>query len=90
MTFRQHQRQIKQAVDKEKNTWIMNTASLAEKAVKDDRTRWDCIRKLQMTQAGRKPTRSNAIYDENDNLIKDTEETREGWFRHFQRVLNIN
>ena len=33
--FRQHQRQVKQAVDKAKDTWIMKTASIAEKTLKD-------------------------------------------------------
>ena len=58
-------------------------------AVKDGKTRCGCIRKLQMTQAGRRSTRTNTVYDENGVLLATPEETRGRWFRHFQDVLNL-
>ena len=47
-----HQRIVKCAVDAAKEEWIRKLASIAEKARKDGKQRWTCIRQLQMTHAG--------------------------------------
>ena len=76
-------------MDKGKEAWIMKTATLAETAVKNGQTRWDCIRKLQMVHAGRRAIRNSTVYDENGLLITNPKELQGRWFRHFQKVLNL-
>ena len=60
-----------------------------EKAVKDGRTRWQSIRKLQMAHTGRRPSRTTAILKEDGELTKSPEEVRSRWKRHFSKILNI-
>ena len=45
--FRKHQRTVKCAVDAAKEEWISELANIAEKARKDGKQRWTCIRQLQ-------------------------------------------
>lgn len=80
--FRKHQRKVKVAVDKAKEEWITRTAQEGEKAVKDGRTRWKSIRKLQMAHAGRRPSRPTAVLKEDGELTKTPEQVRSCWHRH--------
>ena len=49
--FRQQQRTVNRAVDKAKEEWIRRVAMEGEAAVKDGRTRWESIRKVQQEDA---------------------------------------
>ena len=60
--------QSKESVEKVK------TATLAETAAKNGRTRWDCIRKLQMVHSGRRSIRNSTVYDKNGLLITNPKE----------------
>ena len=59
------------------------------KAGKDGRVRWNCIRKLQVIHAGRKPTRPSVVLEEDRVLTADLDEVKSRWHRHFTRLLNI-
>ena len=85
--FRKQQRTVKLAVDKAKEEWIKHIASEGEKEKKDGRTRWNNIRKLQMTYAGQRPSRSTAVLKEDGELKKNPAEVRSRWYRHFSNVL---
>ena len=87
--FRRHQRAVKHAVDSAKEKWICKVAEEAERAKTDGRTRWASIRHLQMTYAGRRPTRHTAIQKENGEITRSPEEVRTRWWEHFNRVLNV-
>jgi len=64
-------------------------ATAGEEAVKDGRTRWDCIRKLQRVHCGRRPVRPTAILKNDGQLTKGPEEVLERWYQHFRKVLNL-
>ena len=57
----------------------------SEEAVKNGRTRWDCICKLQRVFAGRKPLRPTAILKNDSQLTKGPEEVLEDWHQHFKK-----
>jgi len=50
--FRRAQRRVKKVIDKAKEDWILSVAKEAEAAVKDGKTHWECIRRLQQAHAG--------------------------------------
>ena len=50
--FRQRQRIVKRAVDKVREHWIRRVAMEGEVAVKDGKTRWECIRKCNKYMLG--------------------------------------
>ena len=87
--FRKHQRTVKCAVDAAKEEWISELANIAEKARKDGKQRWTCIRQLQMTHAGRRPTRPTAMWKENGEVTRSPEEVKQRWHDHFNNVLNV-
>ena len=87
--FRKRQRAVKKAVCKAKEDWICRVASEGEAAVKDGRARWDCIRRLQQTHAGRRPTRPTAILKEDGVLTQGEKEVAARWYQHFMKVRNI-
>ena len=72
--FQKHQRIVKCAVDAAKEEWISKLASVAEKARKDGKERWTCIRQLQMTHAGHRPTRPAALWKENGEMTRSPTE----------------
>ena len=45
-------------------------AKEGEAAVRDGKTRWEGVRKLQQVHAGRRSTRPNAVRKENGELTK--------------------
>ena len=63
--FRQQQRKVKRAVDQAREYWIRRVALEGEAAVKDGKTRWDCIRRLQQAYAG-----PSAVRKENGDLTR--------------------
>ena len=87
--FRRQQRMVKEAVQSAKEKWILRVASEGEKAGKDGRTRWNCIKKLQLTHAGRRPTKSCVVLKEDGVPTAGPEEVRSRWHRHFSRLLNV-
>ena len=87
--FRRCQRKVKRAVDAAKEEWISKVASEAEKAKKDGRQRWTCVRQLQMAYRGRGPRRPAALLKENGELTKSPDEVVSRWHRHFSSILNI-
>ena len=74
--FRQHQRVVKAAVDTAKEEYVCRTAREAEKAAKDGRTRWNSIRKLQITHVGHRPNRPSAVLKENGDLTNGPDEVK--------------
>ena len=87
--FRRQQRVVKEAIQSAKEKWSLRVASEGEKASKDGRTRWKCIRKLQLTHAGRRPAKPCAVLKEDGVLTASPAEVRLRWHRHFSRLLNI-
>lgn len=87
--FRRHQRLVKRAVDKAKEDWICRIAKEAEAAVKDGRTRWDRVRRLQQTHAGRRSIKPSSVWKEDGTLTQGNEELTKRWSQHFLKVLNI-
>ena len=80
---------MKKAVDKAKEEWVCRVATEGEEAVKDGRTRWKCIRKLQQAHAGRKPIRHRAIMKDNGELTQGPLEVLSQWHQHSCRLLNV-
>ena len=70
------QRKVKAAIDEAKEEWVCRTVCEAAKAVNNGRTRWSCIRKLQVTHAGRRPARPTAVLKENGELMKGPDEVK--------------
>ena len=87
--FWKHETTVKCAVDAAKEEWISELANIAEKARKDGKQRWTCIRQLQMTHAGRRPTRPTAMWKENGEVTRSPEEVQQRWHDHFNDVLNV-
>ena len=86
--FRQAQRRVKKAVDRAKEDWILNVAREAEEAVKDGRTRWVCIRRLQQAYAGRRPCIPRAVRKNDGELTDGPSEVLQRWYQHFSNLLN--
>jgi len=73
-TFRRLQCIVQKAVSKAKREWILKVATEGEEAVKDGRTTWDCMRKLQRVHGGRRPVRQTAVLKDDGQLTKGPEE----------------
>ena len=87
--FRKLQCLVQKAVSNVKREWILKVATEGEEAVKDGKTRWDCIRKLQRVYAGRRPVRPTVILKSDGQLTKGPGEVLERWYQHFRKVLNV-
>ena len=87
--FRRQQRVVKSAVDRAKEEWMRKVTSDAEKAKKDGKLRWRCIRQLQMTHIGRRPRRPTALMREDGQLTGGPQEVKQRWHDHFMKILNI-
>ena len=87
--FRRHQRIVKKAVDEAKEAWINAMSMEAVCAGKNERRRWESIRKLQLAHAGRRPSRPTRLCKMDGNLTSGPEEVKLTWHEHFSRVLNI-
>ena len=86
--FRQQQRKVKKAVDRAKEVWIRKVAQEGEAAKKDGRTRWECIKRLQQSHAGRRPARPSAVKKEDRELAQGPSDVMERWHQHFSNLLN--
>ena len=64
-------------------------ADEAEKARKDGRQRWACVRKLQMIHRGRRPQRPSVLLKESGETTANPDEIRKQWQQHFNEILNI-
>ena len=64
-------------------------ATEGEEAVKDGRTKWEYLCKLQRVYAGRRPVRATKILKNDGQLTKGPEEVLEHWYQHFRKVLNV-
>jgi len=64
-------------------------ATEGDEAVKDGRTRWGCIHKLQRVHGGRRPVRPTAILKDDGQLTNVPEEVLDCWYQNFIRVLNV-
>ena len=63
-------------------------AKEGETAVRDGRTRWESVQKLQQIHVGRRPTRPNAVRKENGELTQGPMEVLQRWHQHFSKLLN--
>ena len=59
-----------------------------EAAVKDEKTRWECIRRLQQAHAGRRPIMPSAVRKEDWELTQGQEKLLQRWHQHFSKILN--
>ena len=59
-----------------------------EAAVKDGKTRWESVRKLQQVHAGCRPTRPSAVRKEDGELTQGPTEVLQRWHQHFRKLLN--
>ena len=76
---------MKSVVD---DAWIRKTVKEADKAKKDGKQRWKCVRQLQTAFIGRRPARSSHVRKPGGKLPSEPEETRMMWYDHFSRILN--
>ena len=60
----------------------------AEEAVKDGRTRWVCIRRLQQAYAGSRPCIPRAVRKNDGELTNGPSEVLQRWHQHFSNLLN--
>ena len=67
----------------------MKVATEGEEAVKDGKTRWDCIRKFQRVHGRRRSVRSSAVLKDDGQLIEGPEEVHDRWYQRFKKVLNV-
>ena len=88
-SFRQLQRKVKRAVDEARESWIAKVAADGEAAVKDGKTRWESIRKLQRAFSGRKSVRPSAVKKLNGELAEGEAEVLQRWQQHFATLLNV-
>ena len=88
-SFRQLQRKVKRAVDEARESWIAKVAADGEAAVKDGKTRWESIRKLQRAFGGRKSVRPSAVKKLNGELAEGEAEVLQRWQQHFATLLNV-
>ena len=79
---------LKRAVDKARENWIKRVALEGEAAVKDGKTRWESIRRLQQAHAGRRATRSNAVRKEDGELTQGPTEVIQRWHQYFSKLLD--
>ena len=63
-------------------------AQEGEAAKKDGRTRWECIKRLQQSHAGRRPARPSAVKKEDGELAQGPSDVMERWHQHFSNLLN--
>ena len=88
-SFRQLQRKVKRAVDEARESWIAKVAADGEAAVKDGKTRWESIRKLQRAFGGCKSVRPSAVKKLNGELTEGESEVLQRWQQHFATLLNV-
>ena len=60
-----------------------------EKAAKNGRTEWNCIRKLQLAHAGWRSIKPSDVLKEDGVPTAGPNEAKSRWHRHFSRLLNI-
>ena len=58
-----------------------------KQAKKDGRQRWQGVKQLQMTFAGRRPLRSSALLKENGEMTKSPLEVKQRWHEYFSKNL---
>ena len=61
---------VGRAVDKTREEWIRRVAMEGEVAVKDRKTLWESIRKLQQVHAGHRPSSPSAVRKEDGELTQ--------------------
>ena len=81
-------RQSQWLVKKQKEKWILSVAKEVEEAVKDRKTRWECIRRLQQAYAGRRPCIPTEVKKEDGQLTNGPSEMLQRWHQHFSKLLN--
>ena len=79
---------VKRVVDRAREVWIRRVAMEGEAAVKDGKTQWESVRKLQQVHAGRRPTRPSAVRKEDGELTQGPTEVLQRWHQHFKKLLN--
>ena len=88
-TYRRLQHKVQKAITDAKSKWIFKVATEGEEAVKDGKTKWDCIHKLQRVHGGRKPVRPSAVLKDDGQLPEGLEEVRDCWYQHFNKAFNV-
>ena len=86
--FRLQQRMVKREVDKIREEWIKRVAMEGETAMKDGRTRWESIRKLQQADAEHRQVKPSAVRNEDRELAQVPLEVPQRWHQHFSKLLN--
>ena len=66
----------------------MSATKEAEEAVKDGKTHWECIRRLQQAHVGRRPCIPRAVRKEDGELTDGSSEVLQCWHQHFSKLLN--
>ena len=61
-------------MDRAREEWTKKVAVQGEEAVKDEKARWECIRRLQQTHARRRPITPSAVGKEDEELTQGQEE----------------
>ena len=87
--FREARSKAHRVVCEAKNAWFQAKAEEAQRSRFGGKVVWKCIRDLQFTRRGLRPTRPNAMRDEDGNLCTSSLAQQRRWLNHFNKVLNV-
>ena len=87
--FREARSKARKVIREAKNAWFQAKAEEAQKSRFGGKVVWRCIRDLQFTRRGLRPTRPNAVRDEDGNLCTSSLAKQRRWLNHFNKVLNV-
>ena len=87
--FREARSKARKVIREAKNAWFQAKAEEAQKSRFGGKVVWRCIRDLQFARRGLRPTRPNAVRDEDGNLCTSSLAKQRQWLNHFKKVLNV-
>ena len=87
--FKEARSKARKIIREAKNTWFQAKAEEAQSSRFGGKVVWRCIRDLQSTRRGLRPTRPKAIRDEDGNLCTSSLAQQRRWLNHFNNVLNV-
>ena len=87
--YRDMDKEVKKSCKADKNTWLEQKCTEAEKASKrnDTKTLYRIVRELSGTE-GNTRTKTIQIKDKNGNILTTEQAQNARWIEHFQAVLN--
>ena len=87
--LRQHQRTVKKAIDKGKEEWVWQVATLGEKAAKDGPTRYSVLECYNKHKPITNQPRPKSFMKDNGELTQGPSNMLARWLQHFHKLLNV-